>query len=161
MTNNDTLRSLRYTFDLGDSKMMKIFKHVGVEVTREQVSQWLKRDEDPDFKSMTGTEFSNFLNGFIIKNRGKKDDTIPAPDKWVTNNMALVKLKIALSFKSNDIKDVLALANFNIGDHELSALFRKPDHKHFRKCQDQLLRAFLKGLQLKFRPTVDEGDAED
>lgn len=160
MTNNDTLRSLRYTFNLGDSKMMKIFAHVNQEVTREQVSQWLKRDEDPDFKSMTGTEFSHFLNGFIIKNRGKKDDTIPAPDKWVTNNMVLVKLKIALSFKSDDIMDILALANFKISDHELSALFRKPDHKHFRKCQDQLLRAFLKGLQLKYRPAVDE-EVED
>lgn len=153
MTNNDSLRSLRYTFDLNDSTMIKIFELANLEVTREQVSQWLKKEEDPNYEPMKGSELSSFLDGFIIKNRGKKDDKIPKPEKWMTNNIILTKLKIALNFKSDDVKAVLALANFELSDHELSALFRKPDHKHFRKCQDQLLRAFLKGLQLKFRPT--------
>jgi len=36
--------------------------------------------------------------------------------------------------------------------HELSALFRKPGHKHYRPCQDQVLRRFLHGMQLAFRP---------
>lgn len=156
MTNNDSLRSLRYTFDLNDSKMIKIFSLVNLEVTREQVSNWLKRDEDPDFVSLKGSELASFLNGFIILNRGKKDDKVPEPEKWMTNNSVLVKLKIALNFKSEDIKNILSLADFEIGDHELSALFRRPDHKNFRKCQDQLLRAFLKGLQLKYRPEKNE-----
>lgn len=155
MTNNDSLRSLRYTFNLNDSTMIKIFSFANLEVTREQVSQWLKKDEDPNFVSLKGVELASFLNGFIIKNRGKKDDKIPEPETWMTNNLILKKLKIALNFKSDDVKEILASAGFEISDHELSALFRKPDHKHFRKCQDQLLRAFLKGLQLKFRPETE------
>jgi len=152
MTNNDSLRSLRYTFNLNDSKMIKIFSLVEVKVTREQVSQWLKREEDSDYVSMKGSEFSNFLNGFIIKNRGKREGPLPEAEKWMSNNLVLKKLRIALELKSDDIKELLALSNFPISDSELSALFRKRDHKHFRQCQDQILRLFLKGLQLKYRP---------
>jgi len=152
MTNNDSLRSLRYTFNLNDSKMIKIFSLVGVKVTREQVSQWLKREDDSDYVSMKGSEFSNFLNGFIIKNRGKREGPPPEAEKWMSNNLVLKKLRIALELKSDDIKALLALSNFPISDSELSALFRKRDHKHFRQCQDQILRLFLKGLQLKYRP---------
>jgi uncharacterized protein YehS (DUF1456 family) len=43
------------------------------------------------------------------------------------------------------------LAKFSIGKHELSAFFRKPDHKNYRECKDQVLRNFLKGLELKYR----------
>ncbi|MCK5433009.1 MAG: DUF1456 family protein, partial [Gammaproteobacteria bacterium] len=39
---------------------------------------------------------------------------------------------------------------------ELSAFFRKPGHKHYRNCQDQVLRKFLKGLQLKYRNNIDD-----
>ena len=30
--------------------------------------------------------------------------------------------------------------------HELSALFRKKDHKNYKPCMDQFLRNFLAGL---------------
>ena len=42
-------------------------------------------------------------------------------------------------------------ADFSLSKHELSAFFRKPEHKHYRKCKDQVLRYFLKGVQLKYR----------
>ncbi len=158
MTNNDSLRSLRYTFNLSDSKMISIFSLVNIKVTREQVSSWLKREEDPDYRSLKGSEFANFLNGFIIKKRGKKDGPVPEPENWMTNNLILKKLKIALKLTSDDIKDILKLTNFVISDHELSALFRRRDHKHFRQCQDQILRLFLKGLQLKYRPEEENAD---
>jgi len=45
-----------------------------------------------------------------------------------------------------------------VSKSELSAFFRRPDHKHFRKCQDQILRNFLKGLQLKYRNKLDPDD---
>ena len=55
---------------------------------------------------------------------------------------------------------MMDLANFHISKHELSALFRKPGHKHYRACQDQILRNFLQGMQLKYRP-VSEPAAEN
>lgn len=27
---------------------------------------------------------------------------------------------------------------------------RKPDHKHYRECKDQMLRNVLKGVQIKY-----------
>ena len=68
--------------------------------------------------------------------------------------MIFMKLKIALNLKAEDVLEVLALADLRISKHELSAFFRKPDNKHYRECKDQILRNFLKGLQLKYRPAL-------
>ena len=65
-----------------------------------------------------------------------------------------MKLKIALNLKADDVLGILDLANFRISKHELSAFFRRPDHKHYRECKDQILRNFLKGIQLKYRPNL-------
>ena len=63
-----------------------------------------------------------------------------------------MKLKIALNLKADDVIKILALADVKISKHELSAFFRRPDNRHYRECKNQILRNFLKGLQLKYRP---------
>jgi uncharacterized protein YehS (DUF1456 family) len=151
MNPNDILRRIRFVFDINDSTMMDIFGLAGSEVTRAEVSDWLKQDESPEFKKLTDSQLASFLNGFIIKNRGKKEGPIPVPEAELNNNIVFRKLKIALNFQEHDVLEVMNLAGFPIGKHELSALFRKADHKNFRPCQDQMLRNFLNGLQLKFR----------
>ncbi len=148
MINNDVLRRIRFTFDLNDDKMMAICKLGGLPATREQISDWLKRDEDPAFQVCKDVEMAVFLNGFIIKNRGTKGDAVPEPEQRLTNNMIFKKLKIALNMKDDDVLAVLTAAECPISKHELSAFFRSPGHKHYRECKDQLLRNFLKGLQL-------------
>ncbi|MCK5262560.1 MAG: DUF1456 family protein, partial [Gammaproteobacteria bacterium] len=65
MTNNDILRRIRYTFDLSDSKMISIFSLAEHEVTRAQISNWLKKEDDPDYQNCTDTMLATFLNGFI------------------------------------------------------------------------------------------------
>ena len=159
MTTNDTLRSLRYTFNLGDSEMIATFGLADYTVTREQVSQWLKKDEAPDYKLLTDVELAIFLNCFIFKNRGKREGPSPETEKRITNNIVLKKIKIALNLKSDDVKEILSFSDMLVSDHELSALFRKPDHKNYRACQDQILRCFLKGLQLKYRPAPPKTEA--
>ena len=151
MINNDILRRVRYIFDFGDSKMIALFALADHQVTREQISDWLKPDEDPAFQRCTDTELALFLNGLIIDRRGKRDGVQMEPEKRLTNNIVFNKLKIALSLKAEDVLGILALAGFDLGKHELSAFFRKPDHKHYRSCHDQILRTFLQGLQLKYR----------
>jgi uncharacterized protein YehS (DUF1456 family) len=47
MNNNDILRSIRYTFQLSDSHMIALFGHAGQQVTRGQISDWLKKEDDP------------------------------------------------------------------------------------------------------------------
>jgi len=151
MTNNDILRRLRYIFDYNDTAMMGLFGLSGYDATREEISAWLKKDEDDDFKKCNDAMLALFLNGMIIDNRGKKEGAAPKPETRLTNNMVLMKLKIALDLQAEDMLELLGLAEVTISRHELSAFFRRPGHKHYRECKDQIMRAFLKGAEHKYR----------
>ena len=151
MTNNDILRRIRYTFDFSDSKMIVIFGLADYQVTREQISDWLKKDDDPAYQKCSDTQLAIFLNGLINDKRGKKEGLQPEPEKRLTNNIIFRKLKIALGLKAEDVLEIMKRADFSMSKHELSAFFRKPGHKHYRDCKDQILRNFLKGVQLKYR----------
>ena len=151
MTNNDILRRIRYTFNFDDTKMIAIFGLAGQDVTRAEISDWLKKDEDPDYQKCNDVTLASFLNGLIIEKRGKKDGPQPEPETSLTNNIIFRKLKIALNLQADEVLMLINRADFSLSKHELSAFFRKPDHKHFRKCKDQVLRYFLKGVQLKYR----------
>ncbi len=151
MTNNDILRRVRYIFDFDDSKMIAVFGLADCKVTREQVSAWLKKDADPALQKLSDVQLARFLNGLIIARRGKKEGVQPEPEQQLTNNIVFRKLKIGLDLKAGDVLEILALSDMRISKHELSALFRKPGHKHFRECNDQILRNFLNGLRLKYR----------
>ena len=152
MTNNDILRRIRYTFNFSDDQMIALFKQADADVTRGEISNWLKKDDDPAYVSCSDTQMATFLNGLINAKRGKKDGPQPEPEHSINNNIILRKLKIALDLKNEDVLELLELAEFRLGKHELSAFFRKPDHKHYRECKDQILRNFLAGMQIKFRP---------
>lgn len=156
MTNNDILRRLRFIFDFGDSQMMALFASAGFSASREQVSNWLKADDKPDFKALRDVELAYFLNGLINKKRGKREGEQPEAEKKLNNNIILRKLKIALDFKDDQILDLMKLAEFPLGKHELSAFFRKPGHNNYRECQTQVLRNFLRGLQLSLRGDISD-----
>lgn len=151
MTNNDIIRSIRYTFDFSDSTMIDIFGSAEFPVTRAQVSDWLKRDDDPEHQSLHDKQLAYFLNGLINYKRGKKEGEQPAAEKTLNNNIIFRKLKIALNLKDDKVLDILDSVEMRISKHELSAFFRKPDQSQYRQCKDQILRNFLHGMQLKYR----------
>jgi len=151
MTNNDILRRIRYSFELDDSKVMEIFALGDLEVTRTQISDWMKRDEDEAFKPCNDSEFAAFLNGFIIDKRGRKDGPARATEKRLSNNQIFSKLKIALDLKAENVLEITSLGGLTLSKNELSAFFRKPGNRHYRQCKDQCLRSFLKGMQERFR----------
>lgn len=146
------MRRIRYTFDFNDAKMIELFGLGDQEVTRAQISDWMKREDDPSYLELDDTQLAIFLNGLIVEKRGKKEGEQPAPEKRLNNNIIFRKLKIALNLKDEDILAILQLADFKISKHELSALFRKPNQEQYRPCQDQILRNFLQGLQKKYHP---------
>ena len=90
----------------------------------------------------------------INQRRGKKEGAQPKPEQNLNNNIIFRKLKIALDLKAEDILEILSLTDVRISKHELSAFFRKPGHKHYRDCQDQILRNFLNGMQIKYRDSI-------
>ena len=154
MTNNDILRRIRYVFDFNDSKMIALFCLADYQVTREQISGWLKKDDDPAYQKCSDTQLAIFLNGLINDRRGKKEGPHPQPEQRLTNNIIFRKLRIALNLQAEDILKILDLSGVHISKHELSAFFRRPDHKHYRECNNQILRNFLTGMQLTYRAEI-------
>ncbi len=161
MNTNDVLRRIRYTFNYNDSKMMAIFALADHKVSREQICNWLKKDDDEAFVTCPDVEMACFLNGFINEKRGKKEGEQPQPETRLTNNLVFRKLRIALNLKDEDVLDILSLADFRMSKPELSAFFRKPGHKHYRECQNQILRNFLHGVQIKYRHKAELADSEE
>ncbi|WP_199450997.1 YehS family protein, partial [Vibrio harveyi] len=114
MVNNDILRRLRYTFDFSDAEMIGIFAAADFAVTREQVSDWLKKEDDDAFKKCTDKELAIFLNGLINHKRGKKEGPQPEPETRLSNNMIFMKLRIALNYRAEDIMEIMESVNFRM-----------------------------------------------
>ena len=155
MTNNDVLRRIRYVFDFNEHKMVSIFALVDTQVAQAQITRWLKKDDDSDFEKCSDSMLATFLNGLIVEKRGKREGEQPKPEKRINNNAIFMKLKIALGLKADDVLEIMRFTDMDISKHELSAFFRRPEHKHYRECKDQVLRNFLKGLQIKYRDSVE------
>lgn len=131
--------------------MLSIFKQGGYNATKAELLTWFKREEDSDYILCEDEKLAQFLNGLIIQNRGMKGEGVPVAEKVLNNNIVLRKLKIALNLQADDLLEMLALTDFELSKHELSALFRRPDHKNYRPCLDQLLRNILDGMEKHYR----------
>ena len=151
MKANDCLRRIRYILDVNDIKMIAVFAEAEQKVTRAQVRAWLRKDDDPAYEECGDSMFATFLNGLINQKRGKKAGPQAAPEERLNNNAVFRKLKIAFNLQAEEMLSILSLAGLHISRHELSAFFRRADHKHYRDCKDQILRNFLKGMQIKHR----------
>jgi uncharacterized protein YehS (DUF1456 family) len=131
--------------------MISFFELAGVEVSRSEVSDWLKSDDDLGFVSLNDQKLAVFLNGLIVSHRGKKDAKALVNETILTNNDVLKKLKIAFQLKSEDILELFQLAGKTLSKPELSSFLRRPTHPKYKELMDQYLRNFLLGLQLKHR----------
>lgn len=151
MDNNDILRRLRYTLDYNDSKMIDLFASVSQVVNRSELNEWLKKEDDPDFRELDDRMLAVFLNGLIIEKRGKREGPPPILENELNNNMILRKLKIAFDLKTDDILAMFASIDKKISAHELSAFLRNPSKSKYRHCNDQYLRNFLTSIQNKYR----------
>ncbi|AOX99405.1 DUF1456 family protein [Jeongeupia sp. USM3] len=152
MLSNDVLRSVRYMLDISDAKLVEITALAGFEAQLADVRAYLKKDDEDGYKHCDNQMFAHFLDGLVVYRRGK-DDSRPLPEAvWpVSNNTVLKKLRVAFELKDEDMHAILASVDFDVSKPELSALFRKEGQKNFRRCGDQLLRNFLKGLTMRIR----------
>ena len=154
MISNDVLRRLRYALDLGDAKMIHLFALSGVEVTAAELASLLAKEPDPGFVEVSDAQLVAFLDGLVVDRRGPRDpgaSPLPKRAESIDNNQILKKLRIALELHERDMLALLKLGGMEVSASELGALFRAPQHKHFRPCGDQLLRNFLSGLTTKLR----------
>lgn len=154
MINNDVLRRVRYALDLNDHAMIDILALSDVEISRDDLLNLLKKDNQEGYVELDNKLMDLFLNGLITYRRGKLETQpgqVKKPELPLTNNSILKKLRIALNFKEDDMLSTFKLADFEISRGELSAFFRQKGHKNYRECGDQIIRNFLQGLTIHFR----------
>jgi len=152
--NNDILKRLRYALNIKDSNMLEIFNLAELEISQSQLTDYFKKEEEEGYKNCTDKTLEKFLDGFIIYKRGRKPgdqpQTKPASPA-LDNNVVLKKIRIALELQETDMLEILKLSEIIISKSELTALFRKKGHKHYKECGDQFLRNFIAGLTLRYR----------
>ena len=160
MIHNDIIRSLRYTLDISDAEVAGIIRLSGHDISPEEVKRFLKKEGEEDYVECKAKIAGYFLDGLIIKNRGKRetgpdDGQVKKSAEHLTNNDILKKIRIAMNLMEDDILEIFSLAGYDISRGEITALFRKKGHKHYRDCGDQILRNFLRGLTLKIRKSEE------
>ncbi|MEP4888393.1 MAG: DUF1456 family protein [Aliiglaciecola sp.] len=155
MNHNDILRRLRFALSLDDIATIAIFKLANYEMEKDYLSMLMKKEEEPGFMLCRDKILSLFLDGLIIQKRGKQEGVEPVVLKGserLSNNDILRKIRIAMSYRDEDMLTILKLANFRLSKGELSAMFRKPDHRNYKESGDQVVRYLLKGMTIKYRP---------
>jgi uncharacterized protein YehS (DUF1456 family) len=162
MTTNDVLRRLCFALKLSDPGMLEMLELAGKPLDKEVLAAYFIKEEEPGYTPCPDAVLEALLDGMIVKYRGKKEEaqggSLQKPlagnrqpsgirtSSFLDNNMILKKLRIALELKEGDLMAIMKLAGVDLSPHELSALFRKKDHKNYKPCMDQFLRNFLAGL---------------
>jgi len=149
MTNNDTLRRLRYALNKNDLAIAQITSKSGRETSEAEAINWLKLEDEPGFAALSDTDLCSFLDGLIVEKRGPHPSgNVPAPLEYLSNNEMLKKLRIALNLQSDGMLAVFKKAEFDVSAAELGSFFRRADHPKFAQCPEQVLRKFIKGLSV-------------
>lgn len=152
MINNDILRSLRYTLEYSDRQMIRIFAKNNYTVTEKELIAKMKREEEEGALFCEDEMLACFIDGLILELRGpRKDNRKPPAFSELTNNLVLKKLRIAFSLQEKDLIQILKMGGQPMSKGEITALFRKPTHRSYRECGNQVLRKFLRGLTEHFQ----------
>lgn len=144
---NEILYRIQKALNLTEEEMLKAYELEAYTMDASHLSSLLTRHQDKDFVPATYEELGVFLDGLVTLKRGpspKKSNSEEAVE--LTNNLILKKLRIALELKEPETEIIFGLADVDLSKQQLSSLFRKENHKNFKPCSDELLMAFLDGL---------------
>lgn len=147
MTHNDVLRSLRYLLNVTDAGLGDIIRLGGGEVSQVELVAVLRKEDEAGYRACDEALMARFLDGLIIYKRGL-DETRPPrrTEVPVNNNIILKRLRVAFELTEGDIIELIEKSGLRISKNELSAFFRRPDHRNYRACGDQFVRNLIKGL---------------
>ncbi len=73
MIHNDVLRRLRFALKLNDGSAIDLFKLANYAMETEYLQRIMKKEEEPGFILCRDKIISLFLDGLIIKRRGKQE----------------------------------------------------------------------------------------
>ena len=72
MNNNDILKKLRIALELKDTDIIEILKLSDFDITKAELSALFRSDDHRNYKECGDQILRKFLNGLIIRNRGKR-----------------------------------------------------------------------------------------
>lgn len=167
MNDNDVLRRLRFALDLDDAHVLDMFARAGDPVTADELTALLMKEGHQGFVPSPPGRLARFLDTLIVDRRGPRtsapvaDTTAPEAEAEapvagtaglsLTRNEILKKIRVALDLKEDDLVELVGLGGDTVTRAHLREIFRKPGHKHYRECEEELLHAFLNGLTRKLR----------
>lgn len=147
MNTNDILYKIQKALSLSSDDMLKAYELEAYKMESEHLDSLLRKRQDKGYKICSFEELGIFLDGLVTLKRG------PSPQKAdsnevveLTNNLILKKLRIALELKEAETEIIFSLGEVELSKQQLASLFRKEGHKNFKECSDELLMAFLDGL---------------
>ena len=147
MNTNDILYKIQKALSLSSEDMLKAYELEAYKMESTHLDSLLKKRQDKGSKLCSYEELGIFLDGLVTLKRGpspKKSDENKVVE--LTNNLILKKLRIALELKEAETEIIFSLGEAELSKQQLASLFRKEGHKNFKECSDELLMAFLDGL---------------
>ena len=147
MNTNDILYKIQKALSFSLADILKAYELEAYKMESEHLDTLLRKRQDKGYKTCSYEELGVFLDGLVTLKRGpspKKSDSNEAVE--LTNNLLLKKLRIALELKEAETEIIFSLGEAELSKQQLASLFRKEGHKNFKECSDELLMAFLDGL---------------
>ncbi|MGZ3808546.1 MAG: DUF1456 family protein [Bacteriovorax sp.] len=77
LTNNDIMKKLRVALSFKDTDIMECLELVDFKITKSELSAIFRNVDHPNYKECGDQLLRNFLNGLIVKNRGRRPDFNP------------------------------------------------------------------------------------
>jgi len=146
LSTNEIFYRIQKALNLSLEDIIKAYKLEAYEMEATHLASLLQKRLDKGFVECSYEELGIFLDGLVALKRGPspKKDNEEAVE--LTNNLILKKLRIALELKEAETEIIFGLAEVELSKQQLASLFRKEGHKNFKSCSDELLMAFLEGL---------------
>ena len=144
---NDILYKIKKALSLENSQLIEAYKLADYEMKEERLEAILKRRLDKGYEEATYEELGIFLDGLVLLKRGPSDKVTDENEAVaLTNNLILKKIRVAMELKEPELVILFALAEVELTKRQIGSLFRKEGGKNFKACSDELLEAFLEGL---------------
>ena len=81
LNNNDIMKKLRVALKLRDTDIIEILKLAEFETTPTELSAFFRKEDHPNYKQCGDQIVRRFLDGLIIRNRGKMPPKGLGPSK--------------------------------------------------------------------------------
>ena len=146
LSTNDILYKIKNALHLSKEDILKAYELEAFKMDPEHLDNLLKPRSNRNFELCSYEELGVFLDGLVTLKRGPSPHKGRDEDVELTNNLILKKLRAAMELKEHELQMIFALVDVELSKQQLSALFRKEGHKNFKKCSDEILEAFLEGL---------------